>query len=172
MLGELLEDPDGVEEGGCIKGMGLLPLKTVFKNEKRRTRVKGTIEDSLKNSCFGKLAGREFEGYEIHMGKTDIQGDQSPETLCHIKAFESEEMSADGFYKDNVFGTYVHGIFETPQIAEAIVEEIALTKGIEVDSLGSMDAEEYKNMQYDLLADTLRKHLDMKKIYEILEAGI
>lgn len=41
MLGETLFDPDGVESGGKIKGMGLLPMDTVFKGAKTRTRVEG-----------------------------------------------------------------------------------------------------------------------------------
>ena len=38
MLGEYLEDPHGVEEGGSMRGMGLLPMRTVFTEEKTRTR--------------------------------------------------------------------------------------------------------------------------------------
>ena len=43
MLGETLSDPYDVEEGGSMKGMGLLPIETVFTKEKTRTRVRGTI---------------------------------------------------------------------------------------------------------------------------------
>ncbi len=172
MLGESLEDPEGVEEGGQLKGMGLLPLKTVFKNEKRRTRVKGIFENSLRDGYFSALAGREFEGYEIHMGETSIESAKKLNPLCSIKTSEDERYSGDGYYVENVYGCYIHGIFETPKVAEAIIEEIASRKGMEVKSLGNVSAEEYKNMQYDLLADALREHLDMDKIYEILEAGI
>ena len=44
MMGELLQDPKGVEAGGELKGMGLLPIQTVFAGEKMRTRVQGTFE--------------------------------------------------------------------------------------------------------------------------------
>ena len=43
MLGETLSDPHGVEAGGTMKGMGLLPMDTVFAEEKTRTRVHGTF---------------------------------------------------------------------------------------------------------------------------------
>lgn len=41
MLGETLSDPHHVEAGGTIKGMGLLPMDTVFAEKKTRTRVSG-----------------------------------------------------------------------------------------------------------------------------------
>ena len=45
-------------------------------------------------------------------------------------------------------------------------------KGLDVSSLTGVDFAAFKETQYDILADTLRRHLDMKKIYEILEQGI
>ena len=48
MLGEEICDPEGVERGGTIKAMGLLPAVTVFENTKRRTRVTGK---------FGEVTG-------------------------------------------------------------------------------------------------------------------
>ena len=41
MLGTAVSDPDGAEQKGTVKGMGLLPMRTVFRQEKRRTRVQG-----------------------------------------------------------------------------------------------------------------------------------
>ena len=52
MLGEELRDPDKVEEGGTMRGMGLLPLETVFTKEKTRTRVSGKfchVDGALKS---------------------------------------------------------------------------------------------------------------------------
>ena len=43
MMGETLSDPHGVEAGGTIKGMGLLPMDTVFAKKKTRTRVEGSF---------------------------------------------------------------------------------------------------------------------------------
>ena len=43
MLGEVLCDPDQVEDGGTMQGMGLLPSETVFTGQKTRTRVNGTF---------------------------------------------------------------------------------------------------------------------------------
>ena len=71
----------------------------------------------------------------------------------------------------NVYWTYVHGIFDGEGIASAIVEILAGKKGISL-SAGSVSRQQYKERQYDLLADTLRRRLDMGKIYEILERGV
>ena len=43
MLGETLSDPDHVEAGGQLKGMGLLPMDTIFRGAKTRTRVQGSF---------------------------------------------------------------------------------------------------------------------------------
>ena len=81
----------------------------------------------------------------------------------------------DGLAGENVYGTYVHGIFDAPGIARSCVQALAERKGISIftrETYETMDPRAYKEAQYDLLADTLRRHLDMKKIYEILRKGV
>ena len=39
MLGAEISDPEGVEQKGTVRGMGLLPVRTRFTLEKRRTRI-------------------------------------------------------------------------------------------------------------------------------------
>ena len=68
MLGERIEDPDNVEEGGSIRGMELLPVTTLLRTEKRRSQTKGVIGPLP--GIFKDLSGCAFEGYEIHMGET------------------------------------------------------------------------------------------------------
>ena len=114
MLGMTLEDPDNVEEGGQIKGMGLLPVRTEFKEQKRRSRVRGTFEPSMSRGMFAGLAGMEMEGYEIHMGHTiPAEGEELPQ-VCSITDIDGSDESRDGYHKGNVYGTYVLGIFDTP----------------------------------------------------------
>ena len=69
MLGNTVSDPDGVEGGGSLRGLGLLPADTVFQGEKTRTRVTGAFR--APEGLFRSLAGVAFEGYEIHMGRTE-----------------------------------------------------------------------------------------------------
>lgn len=82
------------------------------------------------------------------------------------------DSKADGTYKDNVYGSYVHGIFDKEEVAEAVVTSIGKKKGLDVSEMTGVDFAEYKEKQYDLLADGLREYLDMEKIYKILEEGI
>ena len=168
MLGETLWDPDGVEAGGKIRGMGLLPMDTVFQGEKTRTRVEGTfgtVEGLLKD-----ISGVELEGYEIHMGVCKRKEGAKP--LTQIRDTVNGIVKIDGTYKANVYGSYVHGIFDKEKVAETLVGAIGKQKGLDVSQMTGVDFAAYKEKQYDLLAEGLRQYLDMDKIYEILEAGI
>lgn len=168
MMGESLSDPDGVEEGGFIKGMGLLPMDTEFKDSKTRTRVSGKIDEI--EGILSELSGVELEGYEIHMGISTLKGDAKSMTI--IEDMVSNTSKNDGAYYKNIYGTYVHGVFDKEDVANGVVKALAKEKGVELIQLATMDFKEYKEKQYDILADTLRQNLDMKKIYEILEAGV
>ena len=168
MLGETLSDPHHVEAGGTIKGMGLLPMDTVFAEKKTRTRVSGRfleLEGELQ-----ALSGAELEGYEIHMGETVLKGEAGHSVSIEDQV--SGECKKDGAYCKNVCGTYVHGVFDREDVAEAVVRVLGEKKGIDVSQMTGIDFAAFKETQYDILAAELRKHLDMKKIYEILEQGI
>ena len=69
-------------------------------------------------------------------------------------------------------GTYVHGVFDKEAVAEGIVRIIGEKKGLDVSQMEGMDFQAFKETQYDILAAELRKHLDMKKLYQILDEGI
>ena len=168
MLGETLSDPDGVEAGGKIKGMGLLPMDTVFKGAKTRTRVEGRFLEVT--GALSALSQIEMEGYEIHMGECTRKENAKP--LVTITDKVNGDSKADGTYKDNVYGSYVHGIFDKEEVAEAVVTSIGKKKGLDVSEMTGVDFAEYKEKQYDLLADGLREYLDMEKIYKILKEGI
>lgn len=168
MLGESLSDPFGVEAGGTIRGMGLLPMETVFAREKTRTRVSG--EFCSLTGELSALSGAKVEGYEIHMGKTLIK--EGAKRAVTLKDHVTGEEKTDGAYLNNVCGTYVHGVFDREEAAEGIIRVIGEKKGIDVSQMEGIDFAAFKESQYDILAEELRKHLDMKKIYEILEQGI
>ncbi len=170
MLGEMLFDPYNVEHGGELKGMGLLPTKTVFENQKTRTRVSGKFENISSN--LTALSNIPFEGYEIHMGKTTL-ADNAKSLLSIDKILNSSENShLDGAVKENVFGSYIHGIFDREEVSKAVVESLCKKKGIEYDNIKTFDIVSYKESQYDLLADMVRKNLDMNQIYKILNKEI
>ncbi len=173
MMGEKLLDLDGSEDGvpgRVVSGMGLLPLKTSFKAEKTRTQVKGCF--GTVSGIFSELSGMETAGYEIHMGET-ASGNENFLVNIHEEQSESHIKKNDGYCQDNLYGTYVHGVFDKVSTAETIVHALMKAKGIELEPDGFIfDYDKYRDEQYDLLADTMRKHLDMKAIYRILEEGV
>nr|WP_330373834.1 cobyric acid synthase [Robinsoniella peoriensis] len=169
MLGETLSDPSGVEAGGEIKGMGLLPMDTVFEKEKTRTRVSGTFGEI--DGALSSLSGVRLEGYEIHMGSSTLKEGCVPLTSISDGVTHSKE-KPDGAYRDHVYGSYVHGIFDKEEVAKEVIMSLGRMKGIDATEITSVDFQEFKETQYDILASELRKHFDMKEIYRILEAGI
>ena len=153
MLGQRVSDPDQVEAAGVteIAGMGLLPVETVFHGEKVQTQTSGTFRD-----IPGRLAGLNglhYIGYEIHMGRS---GDRQNPVLC----------------RDNVYGSYVHGIFDAPGVADTIVKALCREKGVDAGQLQSFDPAAYKEQQYDKLAQAVREGLDMDLIYRILNREV
>ena len=173
MLGRRITDPDRTEEGGSADGLGYLDAETVFSKEKRRTRVGGRIGELP--GLLASLGGMEIEGYEIHMGRTET----GAERFGLVKDKRTGTESADGAACGNIYGTYVHGVFDAPGVARRIVEVLADRKGVKLQGMAQQqekvvvqaDQRAYKETQYDLLAENLRRHLDMEKIYEILEQG-
>lgn len=158
MLGSRLSDPEGVEAGGQMRGMGLLEAETVFQGEKTRTRVRGRVLQA--QGIFEPLAGTAFAGYEIHMGRTT-----SP--LQAFAELEGGKSSRDGLCAGNVFGTYVHGIFDEGAFSRAFVNCILRSLGL-TETTGAVDWRTYKERQYDALAQGVREALDMPYIYRLL----
>lgn len=164
MLGYGITDPYGTESGGNIRGMELLPVTTVLKPEKTRSQVMGNINEL--SGIFKNISGSAYVGYEIHMG----------ETSCLDKCFFKQNTSADKTAfpvivqtaKKDIFGTYVHGIFDQAEIAFEIVSALADKKGIGMDQGVIMNYKDFKETQYDKLADTLREYLNMEEIYGML----
>ena len=162
MLGERICDPSGVESGGEIRGLGLLPMETVFEQEKTRNRISGTFLET--GGILRALSGQPFEGYEIHMGTSTWKEGAVP--LIQVDG------KAAGTCHGNIYGSYVHGIFDRSEVAGALVQAVGNAKGISTEDMKSVDFQAFKETQYDLLADGLRKSMDMEKIYQILNDGI
>lgn len=169
MLGETISDPEGMEHKGTVRGMGLLPTHTVFQVEKTRTRVNGTfgtIEGKLK-----ELTGISFEGYEIHMGTSELIGTAKEMSMIE-NSIENYREKSDGAQKENVYGSYVHGIFDAQDVVKTIVTAVLKEKGLDCSKVNAFQLKEYKEKQYDALADAVRAALDMEKVYDIIEKGM
>lgn len=163
MLGEILEDPFGVEHGGSMRGMGLLNTKTVFEKSKTRTRIEGKVVCA--GGMFAELNDMNVSGYEIHMGITKNLGGCEP--MIILSDGRTDALARDDF---SVFGSYLHGLFDQPEFVKALTKKLMDKKGIDTEN--SLNMEIYKEQQYDRLADLLRQSLDMERIYEILNKGV
>lgn len=153
MLGRSVSDPEGVEAAGLteLRGMGLLEMETVFHGEKVQRQTAGMF-----SGVEGMLAGLNelrYEGYEIHMGRSEAQ---------------MPALAGNG----NVYGSYVHGIFDAPGIADEILKAICARRGVAFSALGTFDRAAYRERQYDLLADAVRAGLDMEFVYRVLRKEI
>ncbi len=154
MLGEAIEDPDGVESGAkSVRGMGLLPCTTVFEPEKTLTRVRATVTG-------GPMDGAAVEGYEIHMGATEVRG----EAFCRL-----EDGAADGCRSGSVCGTYLHGLFDSGEAVQKLADFLCERRGIKNDAAAAEPRRAYRERQYDLLANGVRAALDMDAIRRIME---
>ena len=152
MLGKTISDPFDVEEGGKINALNLLDFETELEKEKTRTQVSGTLPN-LKGS-FNFLSGKKYSGYEIHMGKT-------------VRTGKINYFPKGAFYK-NVAGTYIHGFFDDDNIALSLVKFLAEKKGVNLKQ-NYFDFKKFKEEQFDILANSIRKFIDMEKIYKILK---
>lgn len=170
MLGMDISDPEGAEQQGTIKGMGLLPVHTVFRQEKRRTRVEGKFLEL--SGVLKDMSGARFEGYEIHMGETWAdQKDLVRFTEISAGSRESSPARMDGAWSNNVCGCYIHGIFDEPEAAKGFLSAVLRKKGCDPGQIRAVDWKAHKEEQYDKLADIIRKSLDMKAVYRIIEKG-
>jgi len=154
MLGRTLSDPAGIERQGMLSGLDLLPVDTVFTGDKTRTRC-------IAVCAAGPFAGAKLSGYEIHMGKTETGG-TAP--FCRFA-----DGRTDGAVSGSVFGTYLHGLFDSGELVNRLAQYLAARKGITVSDKPVETRAAYRDRQYDLLADAVRKSLDMKRVYEIME---
>jgi len=138
MLGNEIED-DGVE-GIRAKGLGLLPLSTSMQPEK-------TLRQIDRRSCFP--ADHRVTGYEIHHGASDEDA----------SLFPFAARSADG----QVWGAYVHGLFEQGAFRKAWLNEIGCQSSDGKDQHGRTLA------SLNLLADTLERELNPKLLVPLLQ---
>ncbi|MDO5152250.1 MAG: cobyric acid synthase [Eubacteriales bacterium] len=153
MLGRSVSDPEQVEAAGVtqILGLGLLDMDTVFRAEKVQLQTQGTFAGV--EGMLSGLNGLAYTGYEIHMGR-------------------SQEKMPALMGKGNVYGSYIHGIFDAPGVSDRILQAVCKQKGIDFGALATFDMEQYKERQYDLLADAVRNGMDMDFVYRVLNREV
>ncbi|SMC25417.1 adenosylcobyric acid synthase (glutamine-hydrolysing) [Desulfacinum hydrothermale DSM 13146] len=173
MLGERITDPHGVESRVReTPGLGLLPMATEMAWEKVTTQVMARLHPD------NRLGGRDLSpskllhGYEIHMGRSRPLA-EGVRACFRILSRNGRDVSTadadDGLSSTDgrVWGTYIHGIFDNDAFRRAFLsflEERSHKRARpEIVNYGR-----WKEAQYDLLADHVRSHCDMERIYRIV----
>ncbi|CCQ97746.1 Cobyric acid synthase [[Clostridium] ultunense Esp] len=160
MLGQKILDPDHREsEISEMDGLGFFDTITKICAEKRTVLVEGTL--------LGKYEGLDVAGYEIHMGITEYGSESQP--FAHVKEWNEKKLRAEGnLSRDGlVIGTYLHGILHNDRFRNALLSEIRERHRLPPQaSTGSMA--QIRADSYDRLAEIVRQHLDVRKIYHML----
>lgn len=146
MLGQTIADPLGIEgKAGESQGLGYLDVTTVLEQEKQLKQVSGTL--TLPNQ-----ASVPVRGYEIHAGVT---------TGVQVDAPIQLESGLDGqLGLDNqVFGTYLHGIFERQEACDAILSWAGL------EATQTPDFDQIREQGIDRVADTIEQYLDLEALW-------
>jgi len=149
MLGERISDPHGIEGKGEAKALGLLELQTVLAQKK-----------TLRRQDFRHLAsGMMVRGYEIHHG-------QSPSRLEVVLEAEDGARCGAAAPGGMIWGTYLHGLFDSDPFRHWLLEKLRARKGLA--RLSTPRPIYDLEPAFDRLADTVRQHLDMARIYRLL----
>lgn len=152
MLGKSIADTSGVEGGGVVKGLGLLPIETEFTSYKNLRQV-SAITPKL-SGFYEPVSDTPISGYEIHMGSS-ILDDSTDHEDCVIT-------------RKNVLGTYIHGIFDTPSFTQKLIKLLYEKNGIDRDIPVVEELSVTQDRELDRLADVLRQSLDLELVYRVI----
>lgn len=168
MLGEEIADPHHTESShDVVKGLGYLPMKTVFAEEKRTVQVAADCPGM--EFYDGVLMGKGLSGYEIHMGRTVFTAPvRHPFHLT--RQGENAVNIWDGALSEDgrIFGTYLHGVFDHDGFRRQFLNVLRLHRGLRPLPV-QRNRHLEKERAYDRLAETVRKSLDMEKLAAIME---
>jgi adenosylcobyric acid synthase len=147
MLGERIEDPHQVESKvSGVAGLGILPVSTVLETEKTTLQCRFRHLE-LEEEC---------SGYEIHMGKSIAKGAERPVNYL-------SDGRTDGYFlNEKCWGTYLHGILDNSSVIDQL---LAPHTSLKAEHTNYAD---FKQRQYDQLADLIRANVDMEQIYNDL----
>lgn len=163
MLGRYINDPDHVESPvQRSQGLGLLSITTAFLPTKETHQIKGNVVAD--RGLLAEARGVGFEGYEIHMGRTESD---EGSTAFRIRERSTKPCDArDGCLDTSgrVLGTYIHGLFHNQELRRGILQQIAHLKGRSLIFNG--DDRQWDG-EYDKLANLVRDSLDMDIVYSI-----
>ena len=162
MLGDKICDPNGSESSiPEAAGLGLLSLSTTLSADKRTEQARGSV--ACESGWLSDHNGLVLSGYEIHSGVSEIGAD------CEIflRSPTGEPMGAMN-HGHNVLGTYLHGLFDGGDFWRACVNKVRREKGIDAVDGDIMSMADFREREFDRLADVVRQNLDMDKVMQIV----
>ena len=148
MMGETISDPQGIEgDLPLISGLGLLPINTIIEGDKV------TEQRQFKFKNYTDVCS----GYEIHMGQTSLK---YPENYLNKLSNDKK----DGYFlNEKCWGSYIHGILDNAVVISDLL------KGFDTENI-NFDYNQFKEEQYDKLADAIREYVDMDLVYQHMNA--
>lgn len=148
MMGERIAD--GVESDvASVDGLGWLPVTTTFERAK------------VLRSSTGAALGAEVRGYQIHHGRVAPHGGD---------AWLTFDGAVDGVRARDRFGTTVHGLFDADGFRRAFVAFVAARHGVSLPPASHTYAD-VRLARLDRLADVLEAHLDLDRVFALIEAA-
>ncbi|AGW14910.1 putative cobyric acid synthase [Megalodesulfovibrio gigas DSM 1382 = ATCC 19364] len=159
MLGELVDDPDGVESGPAqapAQGLALLPLRTAMGREKILRRVLARHVDT----------NLPVDGYEIHHGVTTFSGTTAAGEVLEDIVDQDGRALGWGQPGNLVWGTYLHGVFDADRFRRWFLDRIRQRKGL--TPLGKVMQHYSIDPALDRLADVVRAHVDWPRIKQLM----
>ncbi len=161
MLGHRILDPERVEsDRPQTEGLGLLPVKTVFKSKKATCQVKADIVSE--RGLMTGSQGSSISGYEIHMGRTSGAG-SAPFRIRERSGRPADAPEGALDSEGLTLGTYLHGLFHNHDFRRRLLLNLAAKKNIALPAGAVLDMER----EYDRLADQVSRHLDMDAVHSI-----
>lgn len=150
MLGETLSDEAGIAgEAGHVPGLGLLPVRTQFAAKK------------IVRQVTAQWDGRSWTAYEIHMGRTEPPPRGEP--LQRVRDLDGRQRP-EGVRCGNVWGTYLHGWFESPEVRRSV----AKAAGLAAHQAQPVPWAERRQAVYAQMADHVAAHVNLDPVKRYL----
>ena len=166
MLGELIDDPHGVESTETqVRGLGLLALRTRFEREKITAQVLARV---LRPSFLtdGAVVEEDVRGYEIHMGMVEPNNLQPSPFEIRSRNGRMEVRSDGAISGDGmVVGTMLHGLFENEVIRARTLTFLRTRKGL--PACTRIQRIPSKQAEYDRLEAVVREHIDCELLWRL-----
>ena len=175
MLGRTIRDPHGVEcDHQEVRGLGLLAVETILEKKKITAQVEAQLTHAwraIEGSGRGDNGSPDIKGYEIHMGRTRWLENTRPAFVI-LKRNDQQVYQEDGAISTDgrVWGTYLHGLFENDSFRRWFLNRIQVkTEGLgSAKKRSTIHYDQEREQAFNRLAQITRKHLDLKRIYELL----